>query len=125
MTIDALESGVRAHQREPILVLLQLAGVNFPSVYGVALFAVGAELVAVNIGVAIGAARPCVLEDEIRVALGAGDFRVRSAQRECRAAVIEFGQAADGLPTCAGMAILAGDVDGAVRIPARLRLVPL
>lgn len=125
MTIDALESRVRAQQWEAILVLLQFAGAHLPSVDGVAAFAIRAELVAMNVGVAIGTARAGVFKDKIRVALGAGNFRVRSTQRERSAVVIEFRQATNGLPTCARMAVLAGNANGSVGVPARLRLVPL
>ena len=55
-------------------------------------------------------------EDEAGMASSAGQLLVHAAQRIAGVVVVELGDRADGLPTRAGMAILARHRDGAVRI---------
>ena len=97
--------------------VLEFLRVNFPALYGVALFAIRAELAAVNIGVAIGAARADFREDQIRVALRAAHLCVHAEQRVTSAVVVKFRDTADGLPARVCMAIFAGDIYRAMWIP--------
>ena len=50
------------------------------------------------------------------MALGAWSLLVHAAQRVAGAVVIELGHGANGLPTGVGVAVLAGDGDGAMGI---------
>lgn len=87
-----------------------------------ALGAVGSELSAVNVRVAIGAVLPHIGEDGLDVALRAGDFLVQPAERIARGVVIEFGDRADRAPARVGVAILTGNGQRAVRTPGALPL---
>jgi hypothetical protein len=106
----AIQSGVRAQQREAVLVLLNLLHRDLPSLDGVALFAVRAELPLVNISMAIGALVAHVGEHRFGVALGAGHALVHAAQGKARLVVIEFGCAPDRLPPALRVTVLAGNV---------------
>lgn len=56
MACVAFQGRVRAQQREPVHVIFDLRNLYVPSLNGVALFAPGAELAFMDVGVAIGAA---------------------------------------------------------------------
>ena len=102
-------------QRKAILMLLDFADGNAPSIHGVALLASRSKLATVDIRMAIGALRTDFRKHEIGVALATCDFLVHPAQRILGLVVVEFGDVADGLPSGEGMAILAGDGEIAVR----------
>ena len=104
--------------------LLHLLGVDFPAFDGVAILAFRSELTTMDVGMTVRAARADTGKHEIGVALGAGHFLVHAAQGIRRAVVIKFRNAADGLPTCVAVTVLAGDVEGSVRISAALLVVP-
>jgi hypothetical protein len=74
-----------------ILVVRDFLERDLPSLYCVAVLAVGSELAAMNIGVAVRAVDAYVLEDQAGVALGAGHFLMHAAQRVSRLIVIELG----------------------------------
>ncbi len=116
VAIGALQHGVSADQRKAVLVVPDLLIGSFPTFHRVALFASGAELAAVNIGVAVRATGACVLEHQIGVALAAGHLDVHSAQRIAGLVVVEFGDVADRFPVGGGVAVFAGDLDGAVGV---------
>jgi len=111
----AIDGGVRSSQRKAVIMLLHLLDGDVPSAHGVALLAVGAELAFVNIGVAILAALPHIGENHLHVTLGAGHRLVHAAQGIAGVIVIELGDGANGTPRGGGVAILARDVQIAVR----------
>ena len=121
VAIGAFQHRVRAEKRKPIRVLPHPVGANVPALHRVTPLAIRAELAAVNIGVAIRAARAHIREYEIRVAERALNFLMHAAQRVARVVVIELGDASDRFPAGARVAVLARNADGAVRIPADLR----
>ena len=116
VAVLALQQRMRADERETVLVILNLGGGNLPAIDGVAFFAVCAELAVMNVGVAIGALRAHLAEDEACVAPGAVNLLVHAAQRITGVIVIELRMGADWFPTGVCMAILTGKGDGAVRI---------
>ncbi len=118
----AIQSGMRAHEREAIEVILNRLDQDGPAVHRVALLAVGAELPAVNICVAIRAFGSDICENELRVTLSALHFLVHPAEWKAGFVVIKFGDGTNGLPTGRGVAIFARNVDGAVRITRSLEL---
>jgi hypothetical protein len=75
----AVHCGVRSDKGEAIQVLVDLLNRNVPSPNAVALFAVGAHLALVNVGVAISALRTDVGKYHLGVALGAGHALVHSS----------------------------------------------
>jgi hypothetical protein len=81
-----------------------LAG-SEPALHNVALGAIRAKFPQVNVGVAIGAVLADVGEDRVRVALRAGNSRVRAAQRVSSLIVIEFGNGTNRAPTSSRVAI--------------------
>lgn len=81
-----------------------------------AALAIGPELAAMNVGVAIGASGADVLEIQIGVALGASHLGMHAPQRVAGLVVIELRVGADGFPARVGVALLAGNRNGAVRI---------
>jgi len=113
---------VRSQQRKAVLVVLDRACGYSPTLHGVAVFALRAELAAVEIGMACRALGSGFREYSRYVAGVAPDVFVHATQSELGfAIVIEFHLRAQGRPTGGRMAVFAGDGDGAVRIPRRLR----
>ena len=108
---------MRAKQREAILMLLDLLHSNLPSLDRVALFATRAKLALVNVGVAVRASLTYVGEDRLDVALGASHTLVHAAERVSRLAVIKLRDVADWFPSTQSVAILAGDIQRAMRAP--------
>lgn len=107
---------VAAYQREPVLVALDGLQVHLPAHHRVTLIAVGSKLTAVHIGVAIGASRTDIAEDQLDVAAPALHVLVHAAQRVACHVVIELGNAANRLPTGERVTVFAGDGDGPVRV---------
>ena len=93
-----------------------------PAQRSVALGAVGAHLAAVNIRVAVRAIFAYLGEDGLRVAFRAAHFFMHAAKGVARGVVIEFGDGANRGPTRTGVAVLAGNIQRAVRTAARLLL---
>lgn len=122
MALLALDYGVRAKQRKPVEVLLNRLDRHLPSKNRVALGAIRAELRAVNVGVTIGAVLANARENRFGVASRAGYFFVHAAKGVPRGVMIKFGNSTNGSPACVRVAILAGNVQGAVRTSARLPL---
>ena len=102
--------------------LLNRLNRHLPAENCVALRAVGAELSAVNIGVAIGAFLSNVRENRLKVASRAGYFFVHAAKRIPRAVVVEFRNGANEGPACVRVTIFTGNVEGAMRTSAWLPL---
>ena len=99
--------------------LLDLLYRDLPSLNRVAQLAIGSQLTAVDIGVAIGALCAHIGEYGFGVALLATDACMQSAQWKFCPVVIELGHSADRLPAGKGMAVLAGNVQVSVRAARR------
>jgi hypothetical protein len=95
---------------------------NIPTAHCVALGAVGAELAAMNIRVAVRTVLPDIGEDGPEMALRAVNFFVHSAKGISRGVVVEFWDRANRGPARARVTILAGYRKGSVRTPAGLLL---
>ena len=106
---------MRSNKREPVFVSADGLQGHIPADHAVALLAIGAELTAVNIGVTVGTVRAYVAEYRLGMALDAVNLRMHASQGIARRIVVEFGDGADRLPTCLGVAILAGDGQWAMR----------
>jgi hypothetical protein len=106
MAFVAIHNRVRADQRKPILVLVDVMHRHCPAIDVMAQVALGTVAAPVNIGVAVLALLAGVGEDRIDVALLARNFCVQSAQRERRLAVIKFRLRTQRQPSVAGMAVL-------------------
>ena len=89
---------------------------NLPAFDGVTRFAVCAELAAVNVRMAVRAFLSGVRKDQLHVALGALHFLVHAAQRVACLVMVKLRNAADRLPAQRGVTVLAGNVEGSVRI---------
>jgi len=111
----ALQKRVRPHQRETVEVLLDVLHRNAPAPYVVAILATSSKLAAMDIGVAVGAFRARVREHQIAVALPAADSFVHAAQGELGLIVVKLRNVADGLPGRESVAVLAGEIQIAVR----------
>lgn len=114
MACFALHHGVRADERKPVLVILNVSIGDLPAFCGVATFTIRAELAAMDIGMAIGAMGTYILENERGVALDAAYVLVHSPQRIAGVVVIELGDGADRLPTRVRVTILTRDGEGSV-----------
>jgi len=109
VTLLAFHYCVRTEQGKPIEVLLNRLDRNIPAENRVAFSAIRAELAAVNIRVTIGAIFPNVREYGLDVARCAGYFFVLATQWIARRVVVEFGDSSDRCPTCARVAVFAGN----------------
>ena len=68
----AIDGSVSSRQRESIVVLLNIFIRDLPSSDGVTLFAIGAQLASMNVGVTILTALPDIGENHLDVTLRAG-----------------------------------------------------
>jgi len=75
----AVHRCVRSGKREAIVMLLDLLHADLPSLYRVALLAVGSQLPPVDIGMAILAALPNIRKHRLHMALHAGYRLVHAA----------------------------------------------
>ena len=116
----AIQRRMRSHQGKTILVVLDLLHRNLPAFHGVALFASGAELALVNVGVAVGALGRHIAEYQLGMAGHAGHFFVHAAQGIPGLVVIKLRHAADGLPSTERVAVLARDIQRSMRTPGGL-----
>jgi hypothetical protein len=114
MAVLALYGRVSPKQREAILVILYLLDRNAPSLHGMALSAIRAHLPLVDIGVTVLTLLASVSKHRLDVALRALNFFVHAAQRILRFVVVELRNTADGAPSTGGVAVFAGDLQGAV-----------
>lgn len=112
---STIQGRMRTHQGKAVLVLINLLHRNLPSLYRVALFAGCPKLTLMDIGVAVSAFLAHVREHRLRVALGATHSLVHAAQGKSGLVVVELRNVADRLPCAQGVAVLAGDVQRAVR----------
>lgn len=118
----ALDGGVGTEKGEAVLVILYLLHGDVPALHGMALGAVWTHLAAVNVGVAIGTVFRHIREFRLGVTGNAFRFLVHTAQWIASLAVIEFRHCADRSPSGGGVAVFAGDLEGAVRVTCGLFL---
>lgn len=111
MALVALHKCVSAYQREPVLVVLNLADIRLPALHAMAALAVSPELAPVNVCMTLGALGADFLEHHIGVALRTRYLGVHPAQRIARGVMVEFGILPDRLPAHRGVAILTGRGD--------------
>lgn len=102
----AIHSGVSARQWKAIVVILDVFICDLPSAYGVALFAICAQLATVNVSMAVLATLADVGEDHFYVALGTGDGRMHAAKRVAGLIVVEFRNRANRFPGTRRVAVL-------------------
>ena len=112
VTRFALHRRVSAEQREAIQVIFDLLNSDVPSLNGMTLFAVLPQLMTVHIIVrmAVDAILTDIRNHGLHVALHALHFFVHATEGILGFVVIEFGDRANGTPSCGGMAVLAGNV---------------
>ena len=115
MAIVALHSRVRSEQRETILVIFHLLHGNLPSLHRVAVRAVRAHFVLMDVGVAVFAIHAHVGEDGFHMTLNALHSFVLAPQRISCFVVIELGNGLDRPPSCRGVAVFTGDGQRTVR----------
>jgi hypothetical protein len=115
VAVIALQDGVRAQQGEAVLVLLDLLRRDLPALHRVAMVALRSHLAPMDVGMAVRAFVAHVGEHQAGVALGAAYPLMHPPQGVAGLVVVELGNAADGLPAGGGVAVLARDVEVAVR----------
>ena len=107
---STIQGRMRTHQGKAILVLVDLLHRDLPSLYCMALVAGCAELALVNIGMAVGAFWPPLVNTGLVWHWVQTDPLVHAAQRKSGLAVVELRDIADRLPPAQGVTVLAGDV---------------
>ena len=115
VTRITINHGVRAHQREPVQVLVDLLDRDIPAFHRVALFAVSAHLGLVNVRMALAALRSDIRENGLGMTLRTGDACVHPAQWIFGGVVIELGYCANRLPATNGVAVLTRNAQASVR----------
>lgn len=116
VAIVALQQSMRPYQGKPVFVIAYLLQRDLPTLDRMAVFAVSAELTAMNVRVAVGASRTDILEDQTDMAFDAGHLFVHSAQWITGVVVIKLWIRPDRFPTGECVAIPAGCGDGTVWI---------
>ena len=114
MALVALDERMRADQREPVLVVLDLLNVDLPTLHRVATLAICPKLAAMNVCMTLGALGAYLLEHHVCMALCAGDLRVHASQRVGSLVVIELGEGANRLPARVCVTVLTRDGEGSV-----------
>jgi hypothetical protein len=122
MAVFALHNRVLAEEWKSIKVVLNRLHRNLPAENCVALRAIGAELRAVNVRMAIRTVLSNIGENGLGMASGAGYFFVHSAQRVSRGVVVKFRDGADRGPAGGGVAIFARYIKRSVRTSTWLPL---
>jgi len=120
MTIFAGRGGMSTSEREPVHVEVDLRSRDFPAADGVTVFASTRQFSAVNVSVAIGALIADVREHHLCVTVYAVDAFVQAAQGELGLVMVELRHRSDRLPSVHGMAVLASDIQVAVRAASLL-----
>ena len=115
----AIHRRVRPGQRKAVVVRLDVFDRYAPPAHRMALLAIRAQRALVDVGVAVLALCGDICEYRLHVAVGAGHIDVHAAERVLRLIVIEFGNGADRLPPLRRVAVLAGNVQVAVRTLGR------
>jgi len=105
-----------ADERKAILVIANRIEGDIPSLYRVATLAIGSELAAMDVCVAVCTIGTYILENEAGVALRAAHFLVHPTERISGLIVVELGVGTDWFPTCVRMAVLARNVERAMGI---------
>jgi hypothetical protein len=111
-----------SHQWEAVIVFPYPLQNDVPPFHGMALFAVGSHLAAMNVSVAIGTIGSGVREHQLGVTLRASHSLVQAMQRVFRLIVIELRDRTDRLPTHRRMAVLAGNIEVPMRAARNRRL---
>jgi hypothetical protein len=106
---------VSPQEREAILVILDLLDGNVPPEHRVTPRAICPHLPLVNIRVTVLTLLPNVGKHGLDVALRAFHFFVHAAQRISGLIVVELRDSADGAPRGSRVAVLARNLQGAVR----------
>lgn len=135
MATDTVDQCVRSYQRKAIVVVADRLKGNLPTLHGMAAFAIRSHLPSVDVCVTVSAVCAHVMKHHAGVARRAGNIPVHTPQRVTGLVVPELGIGANRFPTRVGVAVLAWNRDGSVRIrhpgsrrrraPARPRLVLL
>lgn len=123
----AVQHRMGPEQRKTILVLVDLLHGNLPAFHAVTLLTICPKLAFMNVGVTIGALVTHVGEHRLDMTLRATDPLMHATQREPGLVMVELGHVANRLPAAHGVAILARDIERAVRatgVGVGLRLPP-
>lgn len=111
----AIESGMRAHQRETVIVILNRLHGNVPTIDAVALFTASAHFPAMDICVALRALRPDVRKHRLDVALRAHDALMHAAQGKACLVVIKLRHTANRFPAERCVTVRTWQIQRAVR----------
>ena len=115
MTGIAVDGRMSASQGKAVVVLLDLRHRHLPAQHRMALLAVGSQLPAVNVGVAVLAPLADVGEHRFDMALCTGHGLMHATQRILRLIVVEFRNGANRTPGRCRVAVLAGRIQISVR----------
>lgn len=122
VTLLAFHHGVGTEERKSIEVIFNRLHRYIPAQGSVAFGAIGAVLAAMNVSVAVRAVLADVSKYRLEVALGAVHLFVHPAEGIPGAVVAELRDPANWRPTRARVAVLARDVERAVRTATGLPL---
>ena len=109
-----------AGERKAVHVQVDLRSRDFPAADGVTAFASTRQFSAMNVSMAIGALIADVGKHHLGVAVYAVDALVQAAQGKLGLVVVELWYRSDRLPPVHGMAVLASDIQVAVRAASLL-----
>lgn len=116
MTRLAINAGVRAHQREPVLVSFYGLHGDIPASDRMASFTFSAKLTAMYVCMAVGALHSHVRKNKVCMTQAARNARMHSTKGGSGLVVVEIRVGPDRSPVDRGVAILAGHAEVAVRV---------
>jgi hypothetical protein len=111
----AVYGRVRADQGKAVLMFVDVMDRHLPAAVTVAQVTLRSIFPPVNVGVAVLALLTDVGKGQVDVAILAGHFGVQPTQGKPGFAMIKFRRTADGRPARRGVAVLAGDLQVAMR----------
>ena len=122
VAVRTIQSGVSSHQWKAVIVFLDSLQNDVPPFHGMALFAVGSHLPAMNVSVAIRAIGSGVREDWLGMTLRARHSLVQATEGISCLVVVELRHCTDGLPARRCVAVLTGNIEVPVRAARNRRL---
>lgn len=116
VTCLAIQKRMSTYQGKAVLMILNFFNRNLPASYGMAAFAIRSKLATMKVCMTVCTMGTDISKNQGGVAPGAACALMHTAKWIPGLVVVELGNGADRLPTRIGMAVLARDCYGPMRI---------
>lgn len=107
MAAFTLQSRVCPQERKPVYMTVYVLSDLTPAADSVTVFAIGAQLAAMNIGMTVGTLGSDIGKNQVEMAMGTIDVFVHFFKGETGCPMIEIRRRTNGLPARSGMTVVA------------------